>query len=198
MQKLKDYYINHPNSEKTSQIVASNTLQKIHLKGLSGSASSLFCNSVVEKSKTTQFIILPDKEDAGYFFNDLENISLESPVFFLPSSYKRDLLSLSKLKKVEENIISRTKTIEKLAEGVPVTIVTYPEALVEKEASSETHKEQSFLISVGDKLDIEFIKEFLFEYGFNQKDFVFSPGDFSVRGSIIDVFLSKYYHFFFV
>ena len=188
MHKLTDYYSDHPHSEKTCQIIASQALQKIHMKGLLGSAGSLFCNSVVENSKTTHFIILPDKEDAGFFFNDLENLRPENTVFFLPSSYKRDLLSLSNLKKVEENIISRTKTIECLNEGSPVTIVTYPEALVEKEASSKTHQEQSFLISIGDKLDIDFIKEFLFEYGFTQKDFVFSPGEFSVRGSIIDVF----------
>ncbi len=188
MQKLKDYYSNHSQSEKASTILASKILQKVHLKGLFGSASSLFCQSVIEKSTHTHFIILPDKEEAGFFFNDLENISTKNSVFFLPSSYKRDLLSLSNLEKVEENIISRTKTIEKLAEGTPITIISYPEALVEKEASSETHSEQSFLISVGDKLDIDFIKEFLFEYGFTQKDFVFSPGEFSVRGSIIDVF----------
>ena len=188
MQKLIDYYINHPFSLKTCKTIDSKSLQKTHLQGLLGSSNSLFCNSILKNTQTTHFIILPDKEEAGFFYNDLENLNKENTVFFLPSSYKRDLLSLSNIKKVEENIISRTKTIEKLAESTPIAIVTYPEALVEKEASSETHSDQSFLIRVGDKLDIEFIKEFLFEYGFTQKDFVFSPGEFSVRGSIIDVF----------
>lgn len=188
MQKLTEYYLNHSHSEKICHALASQSLQKIQIKGLSGSASSLLCYSVVKNSKTTHFIILADKEEAGYFFNDMENLSSENSVYFLPSSYKRDLLSLSSLKKVEENIIARTKTIEKLNDGDPITVVTYPEALVEKEASSKIHREQSFLISTGDKLDIDFIKEFLFEYGFIQKDFVFSPGEFSVRGSIIDVF----------
>jgi len=184
LQKLKKYYLNHPHSEKICTAISSPLLQKIHIKGLSGSAASLFTNSVVNNSKTTHFIILPDKEEAAFFFNDMENLSTENSAFFLPSSYKRDLLSLSNLKKVEENIIA----IEKLNENTAISIVTYPEALVEKEASSKTHREQSFLISTGNKLDIDFIKEFLFEYGFTQKDFVFSPGDFSVRGSIIDVF----------
>ncbi|MEN8121343.1 MAG: transcription-repair coupling factor [Bacteroidota bacterium] len=188
MHKLTKYYLNHPLREKISNVLTSPQLQKIHIKGLSGSASPLLCHSVANKSKSTNFIILPDKEEAGFFINDMEVLSTENSVYFLPSSYKRDLLSLSSLKKVEENIISRTKTIEKLSEGETITIITYPEALVEKETSSKIHQEQSFLISTGDKLDIDFIKEFLFEYGFVQKDFVFSPGEFSVRGSIIDVF----------
>jgi transcription-repair coupling factor (superfamily II helicase) len=188
LQKLKQYYTEHPNTEKLCDTISLNDLQKIHLKGLLGSANALFCRSFVEKSEKTQLIILPDKEDAVFFFNDIENLSPENSVYFLPSSYKRDLLSLSSLTKLEENIIDRTKVIEHLSEEKPITVVTYPEALVEKEASRETHKEQSFLISLSDKLDIDFIQEFLFEYGFTKKDFVFAPGEFSVRGSIIDVF----------
>ncbi|RLD64730.1 MAG: transcription-repair coupling factor [Bacteroidetes bacterium] len=188
LKKLTEYYSNHPQSDKICNALESQSLQKLQLKGLSGSASSLLLNSIAKKSKTTLFIILPDKEEAGFFFNDMENLCSKNSVYFFPSSYKRDLLSLSSVQKVEENIIARTKTIEKLNDDNPITIVTYPEALVEKEASSKTHEEQSFLISIGDKLDIDFIKEFLFEYGFTQKDFVFSPGEFSVRGSIIDVF----------
>ena len=188
MQKLKRYYAQHPNTNRLCDTISLNEPQKIHLKGLSGSANAFFCHSVIEKLGKTHLIILPDKEDAVFFFNDLENLSPEHSVFFLPSSYKRDLSSLSSLTKLEENIIDRTKVIEKLSEEKPINIVTYPEALVEKEASREMHKEQSFLISVDDKLDIELIQEFLFEYGFTKKDFVFAPGEFSVRGSIVDIF----------
>ncbi|OQX98601.1 MAG: hypothetical protein B6I20_10865, partial [Bacteroidetes bacterium 4572_117] len=188
MQKLIACFNKHPQYKKVCDVIASKQLQKTHLKGLSGSAGPLFCQSVAKQSKSSHFIILSDKEEAAFFFNDVENLDTGKEVFFFPSSYKRDLLSLSGLKKAEENIILRTKTIEKLNDGDSITVITYPEALVEKEASSETHENQSFLIRIGDKLDIGFIKEFLFEYGFAQKDFVFSPGEFSVRGSIIDVF----------
>ncbi len=184
---LSTYYQKHPYFKEIFEFLSKGK-KHIQLKGLSGSSPAVFANALINKSEQTYFFILPDKEEAGYFFNDLEKLFPENEFYFLPSSYKRDLISLKNLKKLEENIIERNKTIEKLNTGTARAVVSYPEAIIEKEASSKLHREHSFLISVGDKLDIEFIKEFLFEYGFRQNDFVYAPGDFSVRGSIIDVF----------
>ncbi|MCF6241544.1 MAG: transcription-repair coupling factor, partial [Bacteroidales bacterium] len=186
LSNLSTYYQKHPDYKEISQLLSEGK-KNIQLKGFSGSSSALFAVSLLKNSKQTHFFLLPDKEEAAYFFNDLENLS-QTKLYFLPSSYKRDLISLKNLKKAEENIIERNKTIEKLNSSLAKAVVSYPEAIIEKETSSKIHKEQSFLIQTGDKLDTAFIKEFLFEYGFRQTDFVYAPGDFSVRGSIIDVF----------
>ncbi len=187
LQQLSTYYYKHPHFTEIAQTL-SDGKKNIHLKGFSGSSAAVFAQALIEKSNLLHFFILPDKEEAGYFFNDLENLSPGQEFYFLPSSYKRDLISLKNLKKAEESIIERNKTFKKLNTGEAKVIISYPEGVIEKEVSSKIHQEQSFQISVGDKLDSDFIKEFLFEYGFRQTDFVYAPGDFSVRGSIIDVF----------
>jgi transcription-repair coupling factor (superfamily II helicase) len=184
---LSTYYQKHPFFREVS-VLLSEGKKNLHFKGFSGSSTAVFANALLYKSEQTHFFILPDKEEAGYFYNDLQNLAIENEFYFLPSSYKRDLISLKNLKKAEESIIERNKTIEKLNTGEATAVISYPEAVIEKEASSKVHQEQSFLIRTGNKLDIDFIKEFLFEYGFRQNDFVYAPGDFSVRGSIIDVF----------
>ncbi len=187
LSNLGTYYQKHPFFKEIS-VLLSEGKKNLHFKGFSGSSAAVFANALLNKPEQTHFFILPDKEEAGYFYNDLQNLTTENEFYFLPSSYKRDLISLKNLKKAEESIIERNKTIEKLNTGEATAVISYPEAVIEKEASSKVHQEQSFLIRTGDKLDIDFIKEFLFEYGFRQNDFVFVPGDFSVRGSIIDVF----------
>ncbi len=162
-------------------------ISKVQLKGLSDSATSLVIRHIFSKSGKSIFAIMPDKEEAAYLFNDLEKL-LPEKVSFLPSSYKRDFSTSTDFKKSEGNIILRNRTVEAIGANERIIIVSYPEALVEKEANSQTHASASFAIHTNEKLSTEFLNEFLLEYGFNRSDFVFGPGDFSIRGSIIDIF----------
>jgi len=189
LQELTNQYSKHKNIAAITDAIKKSKINKIHLKGLYTSASSLFLDILQKKINRTNLIILSNKEDAAYFFNDLQNIDkTKNKFYFLTSSYKKDFSKLTDIKLSEEDIISRTKIIENLSYNNKITIVSYPEAIVEKEASKEEHNTQSFQISKKDEISTDFLKEFLLEYGFTQKDFVFSPGEFSIRGSIFDIF----------
>ena len=126
-----------------------------------------------------------DREEAAYFFDDLNILSSERPVLFFPSSYKR---SVHYETIEQENIILRTEVLNRLKEATQLLIVTYPEALVEKVISSEGLALHTFQVSRGDKLSIEFVNEVLYEYGFERVDFVYEPGQYSIRGGIVDVY----------
>ncbi len=126
-----------------------------------------------------------DKEEAAYFYDDLNTLAPEVPVLFFPSSYKR---SVHYEAIEQENIILRTEVLNRLNAENQLLIVTYPEALVEKVISGEGLALHTFRVSKGDKLSIEFVNEVLFEYGFERVDFVYEPGQYSIRGSIVDVY----------
>lgn len=159
--------------------------EKIHLKGLVGSSRSILTCLLSEEIQNTFVICLNDKEEAAYFYDDLNVLSPDVPVLFFPSSYKR---SVHYETIEQENIILRTEVLNQLKEEKQVLIVTYPEALTEKVISGEGLAAHTFLVSRGDKLSIEFVNEVLFEYGFERVDFVYEPGQYSIRGSIVDVY----------
>jgi len=155
------------------------------LSGLYGSAKSFLINQLFDKKRN--FIwILNDKESAIYHFNDLENFNDRKNCFFLPSSYNR----YKDFKKTNsQNIFKRTEVIKNLNSGNhSQIIVTYPEAIFEKIIQKKEIKKRILKISKGQILNLENLNEQLFEFEFNREDFVIEPGDFSVRGGIVDVF----------
>jgi transcription-repair coupling factor (superfamily II helicase) len=159
--------------------------EKIHLQGLVGSTRSILASLLSEEIQKTFVICLNDKEEAAYFFDDLNIFAPDVPVLFFPSSYKR---SVHYENIEQENIILRTEVLNRLKDENQLLIVTYPEALVEKVISGEGLALHTFQVSRGDKLSIEFVNEVLFEYGFERVDFVYEPGQYSIRGSIVDVY----------
>ena len=159
--------------------------EKIHLKGIVGSARSILTSLLSEEIQKTFVICLNDKEEAAYFFDDLNILASEVPVLFFPSSYKRS----AHYETIEqENIILRTEVLNRLKKETQLLIVTYPEALNEKVISGEGLASHTFQVSKGDKLSIEFVNEVLFEYGFERVEFVYEPGQYSIRGGIVDVY----------
>jgi transcription-repair coupling factor (superfamily II helicase) len=155
------------------------------LSGLYGSAKSFLINQLFDKKRN--FIwILNDKESAIYHFNDLENFNDRRNCFFLPSSYNR----YKDFKKTNsQNIFKRTEVIKNLNSGIhSQIIVTYPEAIFEKIIQKKEIKKRILKISKGQILNLEILNEQLFDFEFNREDFVIEPGDFSVRGGIVDVF----------
>lgn len=134
--------------------------------------------------------VLNDLEDAGYFYHDLVQLTGGDGIYFFPSAYRRAI----KYGHVDPaNEILRTEVLSTLQDPTaPFIIVTYPEALAEKVISREVLKENTLKISVGERLDNMFVSDVLDEYGFEQVDYVYEPGQYAMRGSILDVFSFSY------
>ena len=159
---------------------------KLHLSGLLGSAMSFVIRSVFKKAELPFLLILNNKEEAAYYLNDLEQMIGEEDVLFYPSSYRRPY-------QIEEtdnaNVLLRAEVLNRInSRKKPAVIVSYPEALFEKVVTRRDLDKNTLKVSVGDKVSIDFINEVLFEYEFKRVDFITEPGEFSVRGGIVDVF----------
>ncbi len=159
---------------------------KIHLNGLLGSSLSFVINALFNKMDAPFLLVLPDKEEAAYYLNDLEQMVGEQDVLFYPGSYRRPY-------QIEEtdnaNVLLRAEVLNRLnSRKKPAVIVTYSDALFEKVITRKDLEKNTLKIAVGDQISIEFVNEVLFEYEFKRVDFITEPGEFSVRGGIIDVF----------
>ncbi len=163
-----------------------NKKQRIHLKGLTGSSLALHLAAGFHESNHPFLLVEENKEKAAYLLNDLENILPNTPVLFFPSSYKR---AIDPDKIDAGSIILRTEVIQLLStESKPAIIVTYPEALCEKIMTSDDLRENTLQLQVNETLSISFIAEVLETYEFERVDFVYEPGQYSIRGSIVDIF----------
>ena len=152
------------------------------LRGVLASFKSLLIASAGCKQN---LVICRERDYAPYLYHDLTKFLGENGVYFMPSSFKR----MPEAKGYDaQNIQLRTEAISKLLSSEPVTVVTYPEAMAEKVVPEQTFTDNTLKVSVGDNLSISFVNDVLIEYGFQRVDFVFEPGQYSVRGSIIDVF----------
>ena len=159
---------------------------KINAKGLLGSALSLVVEATFEKAEVPFLLLFNDKEEAAYYLNDLEQLLNDQDVLFYPGSYRRPY-------QIDEtdnaNILLRAEVLNRInSRKKPAIIVSYAEAIFEKVVTKKELEKNTFKISVNDKLAIDFINEVLFEYNFKRVDFVTEPGEFSVRGGIVDVF----------
>ncbi len=177
------------NSTPLKAIVTSlqnNSLSQLYLRGMVGSSVAFIGNAVFHKFPLTQLFILNDKEDAAYLLNDLESIVGEEHVLFFPSSYKRAY-------QIDEtdnaNVLLRAEVLNTLANPTqPKIIVSYSDAISEKVVTKKNLEKNTLKIGVGEELSINFMNEVFYEYGFEREDFVIEPGQFSVRGGIVDVF----------
>lgn len=190
---LVEHYTSDPRTISLAETLKNEEVARIHLRGLSGSAPALVGAAVFSIIKGIQVFILPDKESAAYFSNDLENLLGEAGevfhkklVLFYPTSYKRPY----EIEKVDNtNVLLRTEVLKRLgASAKPAVVVTYPEALTEKVVSQGYLKKHTLRLRKGEAVSIDFIYDLLEEYSFVRCDFVAEPGEFSVRGGIIDVF----------
>ena len=159
---------------------------KLHLKGLVGSSLSYV---IAESFKTTEkpfLLIFNDKEEAAFYLNDLEQLINGKDVLFYPGSYRRPY----QIEEIDNaNILLRAEVLNRInSRKKPAIIVTYPDALFEKVVTRKELERNTLKINVGDDLNIDFVNEVLFEYKFKRVDFVTEPGEFSVRGGIVDVF----------
>ena len=157
---------------------------KIWLKGLLGSSFSLTSSATIRESKRPHLFIFSDKEQAQYFVNEVESL-LNNEVFFYPASYRR-AYQFEQTDNV--NILLRAEVLNKLNNKRNPIIITYSEALSEKVVSRRELKRQTITIQIGDLHEIEGLEEQLLSHHFEKVDFVIEPGQFSIRGGIVDVF----------
>lgn len=160
--------------------------KSIHLSGLSGSAATLVASTCFKASEQTFIFILNNKEEAAYFHNDLEQFIPEKDLLFYPGSYRRPY-------QIEEtdnaNVLMRAEVLNRLSSRrKPSCIVTYPDAIFEKVITKKELSKNTLKLTVGEEIGIDFLNETLFEYGFEYANFVVEPGQFSIRGGIVDVF----------
>ncbi len=184
---IVEKYKKHPNSQKIADEIRQSNNFQILLKGLSGSSASLVAANILKEYRQVHFLILSDREDAAYFYNDLLNCLNETEVHFFPSSYKR---SIQYEQTDNGQIILRTNTLSRLNEytGGLLAIVTYPEALLEKVISKADLESNTLHLSKGENISIGFVREIMETYHFEQVDFVYEPGQYAIRGSIVDIF----------
>jgi len=170
------------------QLVQLLSKEKHHFQitNLVGSSLSFIISESFKKVEKPFLLIFNDKEEAAYYLNDLEQLLNDKDVLFYPGSYRRPY-------QIEEtdnaNVLLRSEVLNRInSRKKPAIIVTYPEALFEQVVTKAELNRNTLKISVNDNLSLDFVNEVLFEYNFNRVDFVTEPGEFSVRGGIIDVF----------
>ena len=189
LELLLKEYTNDPRCFKIVDRITASSPQKILLKGLRGSSISFIVSAVFNHSSSAQLnhlVILRDAEEAAYFHNTLENLTLALDLFYFPSSFKNKknyrLLNSS-------HVMLRTETLTKLAAGGnKKIIITYPEALFEKVVLPGTLSKNIISIKQGDTIQVNEILENFIHHGFERTDFVYQPGQFAVRGGILDIY----------
>jgi transcription-repair coupling factor (superfamily II helicase) len=175
-------------SDKTNQIIQAlkKEKQQIQIQGLVGSSLSFLIAETFKKSEKPYLLIFEDKEEAAYYLNDLEQLLDEKNLLFYPASYRRAY----EIDQTDNaNILLRSEVLNRInSRRKPAIIVTYPQALFEQVITKRELEKNTLKINTGDELSLDFINEMLFEFHFNRVDFVSEPGEFAVRGGIIDVF----------
>ncbi|MDP4266171.1 MAG: transcription-repair coupling factor [Bacteroidota bacterium] len=193
LKKLKNLYKESQNTAKIIESLLLNNAVKINILGVTGSARGIIASAIIKKLRRPHLFIFPDREVAAFFLNDLENIFGEQElpfdskrILFYPTSYKKPY----QIEEVDNaNVLQRANVMSKInAHEFNPVIVTYPEALSEKVVTKEYIESNTFSVNKGDNISVDFIIDFLVSYEFERTDFVVEPGQFSIRGGIIDIF----------
>lgn len=159
---------------------------EIGVSGLSGSMDSMVCAALFKKLERPALIVKRDKEEAAYFLNDMEALIGKKDVLFFPASYRRPY----EIEQTDNsNVLLRAEVLNRLSSRKrPALIVSYPNALCETVVTRSEISRNTLHLKVGDSIGLEFLNETLFTYQFERVEYVYRPGEFSVRGGIVDVF----------
>lgn len=184
--ELLEVFAAHKQLSALKDLLDKKTIRNILIQGLHGSALSLMLASLFQKRSKGYLCVANDAEDAGYLYHDLMQITGSETIYFFPSAYRRAL----KYGHIDPaNEILRTEVLSMLQNpSQPFIIVTYPDALAEKVIAQAALKEKTLKISIGEQIDNMFVADVLEEYGFENVDYVYEPGQYALRGSILDVF----------
>ncbi|MDZ4071439.1 MAG: transcription-repair coupling factor [Sediminibacterium sp.] len=186
---LLEQYQNNPRLFQLADKLSFAQSQRIFLKNLQGSSAEFVVTAVFNHTATSTLnhvVVLNDAEEAAYFHNTLENLSQALDLFYFPSSFKnrKNFRILN-----SSHVMLRTEALTKLAAGGNKKIlVTYPEAIFEKVVLPKTLSSNIITIKTNDSINPESLMELFVMYGFERTDFVYEPGQFAVRGGILDIY----------
>lgn len=184
--ELQQQYATHPNVAATKRLLKDASVRHLFCGGLHASSTALFSSTLVESGVCPFVFVLSDLEEAGYYYHDLTQILGTERILFFPSSFRR---AIKYGQKDAANEILRTEVLSRLQKGEEgLCIVTYPDALAEKVVSQQELSDKTLKLHKGERVDLTFITDVLYNYGFEYVDYVYEPGQYAVRGSIIDVF----------
>ena len=185
IQDIQQLYGASPQAGALRKALEDKSVKTVFLQGLMASAAPmLFAGMAKQLSKTILFI-LQDADEAGYFYHDLTQALGNQQVLYFPSSYRR---AVKYGQRDAANEILRTEVLSKLAAGKPLYIVASPESLCEQVVSKQKLDEGTIKLNVGQTVDPMKLKKNLLAFGFQEVDYVYEPGQFAVRGSIVDVY----------
>lgn len=187
IEELRTLYVSLPQLGALAKLLKDGKTRHISLNGLVASAPALFFAAFAERCPYPILFILEDADTAGYFHNDLKALGIEP--FLLPSSYRR---AVKYGQRDAGSEILRTETMAALSaektEGKPLYIVTEPSALAERVVSKERLNDQTIRLETGQEVEVVALEKQLRALGFQEVDYVYEPGQFAVRGSILDVY----------
>lgn len=187
IEELRTLYASLPQLGALAKVLKDGKTRHISLNGLVASAPALFFAAFAERCPYPILFILEDADTAGYFHNDLKALGIEP--FLLPSSYRR---AVKYGQRDAGSEILRTETMAALSaektEGKPLYIVTEPSALAERVVSKERLNDQTIRLETGQEVEVVALEKQLRALGFQEVDYVYEPGQFAVRGSILDVY----------
>ena len=166
-------------------ILGERSAKAVFLQGLLCSSAPFFFASLRQQMEQPMLFILDDADEAGYFYHDLVQILGQECVFFFPSSYRR---AIKYGQKDAANEILRTEVLARLATSRQIFIVSYPDALAELVVSKKNLDERIMKLKVGQEIALTQIVHTLRDFQFTETDYVYEPGQFAVRGSILDVY----------
>ena len=191
IEELQKAYGALPALPGLESLLTDKEIKTVYLKGALASSVSLFASGFVKAFPGVYLYILDDQEDAGYFYHDMVQVNGEEDILFYPSSYRR---TIKYGQKDAGNEILRTEVLSRLEKRQPVCIVTYPDALAEKVVTRQQLTDRTISIEVGKQIETDKLVQQLIDLGFERVDYVYEPGQFATRGSIVDVysFASEY------
>ena len=187
--EIQHIYAQHPGVDALMQLREEGGRKHAFLEGLLGSSAAMtLCGLKQRAPEQTMLVVMNDAEEAGYFYHDMMQISNDSNILFFPSSFRR---AMKYGQEDDANRILRTEVMSRLInrrrkEGL--VIVTHPEALAEKVASQGDLEEKTLSIALGDRISREEVEKRLTALKFKEVTYVYEPGEFAMRGSLIDIF----------
>lgn len=191
IEELKEVFVKDPRSGEVADKLRPSG-SKLHIKGVVGSSAAIRAAIAIKELSGIHVIILNDKEEAAYFMNDVQAIDDSIKVLFYPRSAR---IPYQTEQTENANVSMRAEVLSELAkEPESALIVTFPEALAENVVTKKNLTKNTFDLKIGDEFDMEFIDEAFQEFGFDKVDYVFEPGQYSVRGGILDVFSFSFDH----
>jgi len=184
--ELQSIYAKHSNTKAFASLLGNPSVKSVFLEHLCASSAALFLSSFMRQADRLFVWVLNDLEEAGYFYHDLVQIDGEADILFFPSSYRR---AIRYGQRDAANEILRTEVLSRLQKAEkPFCIVTYPDALAEKVISQKTLTERTLRLEVGGRMELSEVEKRLTDFGFERVDYVYEPGQFAIRGSLVDVF----------